>query len=145
MSPGGDWCVERIKAYMPRDPSLRSKDLEMGVSFHGGALQDPDDEDDDDLEAIGHTTPQDSIYVPGRNCRDPGNAEDVWECMNVPAKQAVCGTRDYLILVHELGRRGAVDEVETALACYVDHHMRLCGTPRPDCSQYTFEACREDQ
>lgn len=137
----GGWCVQQIKAYMPRDKDLRQRDLDEGVSFHGGPLQDPDSDDDDDIEALGHTTPQDSIYVAGRNCRQPDSAAEVIRCLNGPAKRAVCATRDYLAMVHQLARNEDTSRVAHSVECFVSRHMRLCGRPLAACGDVSFSDC----
>jgi hypothetical protein len=103
-------CVRQVKAYMKRDPGF-----DEGVLYHGGRSGD----------TVGHVTPEDSIYLEGRQCRDPEGEDAVRECMRPHAWHAVYATRDYLRMVSRLvGEDDA--EPDPALDQYIEQHLDLC-------------------
>lgn len=123
----GDWCIRKVKAFIPRAPNHRGPDIE----FHGT---------DDDT--IGHTTTQDSIYREGRDCHEPSTATGVESCLSDYAQRARLATRDYLALVRRLLRHRAAEpeapdgsgtsETETdaftdaELDAFSRQHLSLC-------------------
>jgi hypothetical protein len=104
------FCVKQVKAYMPRDPGF-----EQGVLFHGGRSGD----------TVGHVTPQDSIYIEGRQCRAPEGEAAVRECLQPFARHAITATSDYLRLVSSLARQRAADP-EQAIDDYIDAYLSIC-------------------
>jgi hypothetical protein len=73
-------CIERVKAYLRRDAEYRE-----GILYHGT-----------EADTIGHITTEDSIYRQGRDCHRPLDERDVFDCLNVHARQGVLGTMAFL-------------------------------------------------
>lgn len=94
-----DWCIVKVKAYIPRAPGFQTSDIE----FHGGNSDD----------TIGHTTTQDSIYRAGRDCHEPDGVERVEACLSETAQRARLATRDYLRVVREATGRYIADDAES--------------------------------
>jgi hypothetical protein len=115
-----DDCIEQVKAYIARDASADN----TGIAFHGGR----------EIDSIGHTTTEDSIYRKGRDCHEPQGRSSVEACLNTSAKRARRATRDYLGLVHRAIARGiAGDSARSALELVREEfpsfeleHFRLC-------------------
>ncbi len=119
--PERDWCIVKCKAYIQRDPDKLTDDIE----FHGGEGGD----------TIGHTTTEDSIYRPGRDCADPRGAAEVEDCLSEPALRARLATRDYLSLVrraladHVVGDgslQSAEAIIERRFSEFTEEHLQLC-------------------
>lgn len=117
--PERDWCILKVKAYMPRAEGFLDDDIE----FHGA----------DDGDTIGHITPQDSIYREGRECREPSGREAIETCLSEPAQLGRAATRDYLHEMLRLTRESAdEDEVRDSVQALIDAHMALCSAePAP--------------
>lgn len=118
-------CVERIKAYRPRDAGSKA-----GILFHGGR---------EELEAhefssdnIGHNSRSDSIYLPDRDCRSPEGRGDVKACLNQTAQAAAAATTTYLSMVRDQVRRGNTglemnqELLQDAFDQYVFDHLSIC-------------------
>jgi hypothetical protein len=114
------WCVRTIKAYIERDEAFDTSD----ILYHGV-------EDDEDGVTIGHVTPQDSLYRPGRDCHEPSEQADVERCLSASAKRARLASRDHLAAVGRIVQARAEDEalrelVITELAGFTEQHLELC-------------------
>lgn len=114
--PEVPWCVQKVKAYMPRAPGFDTPEIE----FHGTS---------GGTERVGHATPEDSITRINEAdvdeaCRAPTTAPAVRDCLTDEAQRAVIGTRDYLRQVHHWVRAGVVDPAE--LDAYLAEHLSLC-------------------
>ncbi len=109
-------CIERVKAYIRRDPEYRK-----GVLYHGT---------DDDT--VGHITSQDSIYRAGRDCHRPESAEEVWDCLDQHARQGVQGTAAYLLFVRRMLQEGNVggaleqERFDLAFEAFAREHLTFC-------------------
>jgi hypothetical protein len=117
-------CVREVRAYIERAESADNSD----ISFHGGR----------EIDTIGHTTTEDSIYREGRDCHEPRGRQEVESCLNESARRARRATRDYLGLVHRAAARrvagvdGAADTLFAAdFAAYAQDHLRLCEESEP--------------
>lgn len=129
-------CIVKIKAYIPRAKGFDTPDIE----YHGGIdIDDDDDDDDRELEdnvlkdGIGHTTTQDSIFRPGRDCRSPAPGPAFEACLSDATKRARDATADYLALVDGLRTSypgsedvSAIAEATAKLDAFIATHMRLC-------------------
>ncbi|HEY3494071.1 MAG TPA: hypothetical protein VGK73_05265 [Polyangiaceae bacterium] len=112
-------CIEDVKAYIERAEGAD----DTGVTFHGGR----------EVDTIGHTTTEDSIYREGRDCHEPAGREEVETCLNGSAQRARLATRDYLGMVHRAVARsvgeleGSAEEILSPdFDAYVTSHFRLC-------------------
>jgi hypothetical protein len=103
-------CVLEVKAFIERDPGFRE-----GVRYHGGRSDD----------TVGHVTPDDSIYVEGRDCRAPQGEAAVRECLRPFAWFAVDATRDYLSMVADLLRKEG-DDCDEPVNAYIEEHLSIC-------------------
>jgi hypothetical protein len=109
---GRDWCLLKVKAFIDRDDGYDDPEIE----YHG-----------DDGATIGHTTTEDSIYRPGRDCHSPAGREEVEACFSTTADRARYATRDYLRMVRDLVIEGATEpEVDQAFDTYAERHFRFC-------------------
>jgi hypothetical protein len=110
------WCVRKVKAYIERAPGFDTPDIE----YHGGGS-----------DGVGHSTSEDSIYRPGRDCHEPEGAARVEACLSVTARRARLGTRDYLAAVRRV-LAAPLDGVELEalvareLDAFAAENMRLC-------------------
>jgi len=113
-------CIMKVKAYIPRAESADND----GLAYHGGQ----------EIDAIGHTTTEDSIYRNGRDCHDPRGRAAVEACLNQPATLARRATRDYLGMMHRAFGRSISDEsnlspaeiLATDFADFTRAHLLLC-------------------
>jgi hypothetical protein len=113
-------CIVQVKAYIERAPGADN----AGLAFHGGR----------EIDTIGHTTTEDSIYRKGRECHEPEGRASVEACLNASAKRARLATRDYLGLVHRAIARSiaghpslsAEELVAQEFAAFELEHYRLC-------------------
>jgi len=124
-NPEEGWCIEKVKAYIPRAEGYLTSDIE----FHGS-------HDD----TIGHITTEDSIYKEGRSCLDPQSLGAKEACLSEFATAGRLATRDYLAAVRRIvtqsrtsGAGGAssssthiAETSEQALAEFVTTHLSLC-------------------
>jgi hypothetical protein len=111
------WCIIKVKAYLARAAGHDGPEIE----YHGS----------DGSEGVGHTTTQDSIYRPGRDCHEPTATEQVESCLSETATRARLATRDYLALVRRAivsGLDGAELDalVDAELEKYGALHLELC-------------------
>jgi hypothetical protein len=111
------WCVRSIKAYIERADGFETPELQ----YHGA----------DEGQSIGHTTPEDSLYRPGRDCHEPTTAKDVERCLSVTATRARFATKEYLAAVRRVvALYAAGEDVDTALHQELDDflakHLALC-------------------
>ena len=118
-APERDWCLVKVKAYIPRAPGHDDPDLE----FHGG---DRNDE-------VGHTTVEDSIYRAGRDCHDPVGASQVEACLNDSALRAGKASRDHLELIRQAvteraaaGNDDAPSISDTLFDQFAAKHLAFC-------------------
>lgn len=111
------WCVRSIKAYIEREDGFESPDIQ----YHGA----------DEGQSIGHTTPEDSLYRPGRDCHEPTSAPDVERCLSVTARRARLATADYLAAVRRvITLYTTSDDVDAAIQAEIEAflatHLELC-------------------
>jgi hypothetical protein len=109
--------VRSIKAYIERADGFESPDIQ----YHGA----------DEGQSIGHTTPEDSLYRPGRDCHEPTSAHDVERCLSETARRARFATSEYLAAVRRVLALytvgGDVDAATRAeLGQFLDGHLKLC-------------------
>jgi hypothetical protein len=114
------WCVRTIKAYVERDRDFRTAD----ILYHGA------DEGDKGV-TIGHTTPQDSVYRPGRDCHEPTDRAVVEGCLSATATRARLASRDHLDMIQRvvLGRAPGQELtglVQSQLTQLGNAHLELC-------------------
>lgn len=106
------WCIRKVKAFLKRAPGHLTPDIE----FHGTQS-----------DTIGHTTPQDSIYRAGRDCRDPDADDQVEACLSENARHARLLTREFLPLVRQmLFDPSDVGRADTLIDQFVDEHLAMC-------------------
>lgn len=115
------WCVRTIKAYIERADGFETDD----VLYHGV------DEEEDEGVTIGHTTPQDSLYRPGRDCHEPTDQAAVERCLSETATRARLASRDHLAALQRVVAARAEGEplralVERELAGFRELHLELC-------------------
>lgn len=115
--PANPWCILKVKAFIARAEGHDGPDIE----YHGGKGSD----------GVGHTTTEDSIYRPGRECHEPTDADDVEACLSETAERARLATRDYLALMRDVigsGLEGAELDarVDAELEKYGRLHLELC-------------------
>jgi hypothetical protein len=109
-------CISRVKAYLRRDEEYRA-----GVLYHGT---------DDDT--IGHITTEDSIYRQGRDCHRPIGEGDVFDCLNLHARQGVLGTMAFLRWVRgELSAGNVGDDLSrerlrAGFEAFADDYLGFC-------------------
>jgi hypothetical protein len=114
------WCVRTIKAYVERDDGFDTPD----VLYHGV-------EEHEEGVTIGHVTPQDSLYRPGRDCHSPDDRAAVERCLNTAATRARLASRDHLAamlrIVSQRAEGGALLQlVERELQQLGSRHLELC-------------------
>lgn len=109
-------CILRVKAYLRRDAEHRE-----GVLYHGA---------DDDT--IGHITTDDSIYREGRDCHRPLDRRDVFDCLNLHARQGALATMAFLRWVRREIRADNVAEtlsvarLRPGFEQFASEHLRSC-------------------
>lgn len=114
------WCVRVIKAYIERADDFDTSD----VLYHGV-------EEDEDGVTIGHVTPQDSLYRPGRDCHEPTELANVEACLSRSAQRARLASRDHLAAVQRIVSERAEGEqlgelVSRELEAFGRVHLELC-------------------
>lgn len=119
--PDAPWCVRTIKAYIERADGFETDD----ILYHGV------DEDEHEGVTIGHTTPQDSLYRPGRDCHEPTDQASVERCLSSFASRARLASRDHLAALLRIVAERAEGEllerlVERELADFQALHLELC-------------------
>jgi len=115
-----DDCIMKVKAYIPRSASADND----GVDYHGGK----------ELDSIGHTTSEDSIYRSGRDCHEPSGRAAVEACLNDSASRARHATRDYLGMLHRAVGLSIFDQRDVPASeilasdfeGFEDLHFRMC-------------------
>ena len=117
--PDRDWCIVKVKAYMPRADGYNTPDIE----YHGEKGED----------RTGHITVEDSIYREGRSCHDPERPSEVEACLNGQAQRARLGTRDYLALIQRaaaalqtLSPDDYAQRLDKALDDFIALHLETC-------------------
>lgn len=113
------WCVRSIKAFIERADGYATLD----ILYHGV--------DEDEVQTFGHTTPEDSLYRPGRDCHEPTDAAAVESCLSVYAQRARLASRDYLQAMRDIvgdGLEGDALEAQTSaiIGDFEARHMDLC-------------------
>jgi hypothetical protein len=117
--PRRPWCILKVKGYIERADGHDSSDIE----YHGGGGEQ---------DAIGHTTPEDSPYRPGRDCHEPATRAAVEACLSETAEKAREATRDYHRLVQRTTRAATpepdrLDELlDLELEGFFEDHLSLC-------------------
>lgn len=111
-----EWCIEKVKAYIPRAEGFLTADIE----FHGSHE-----------DTIGHITTEDSIYREGRDCHEPESAAAKEACLSTFALRGRLATRDYLRAVRRVlalaPAASRVDQVvRRELSPWVETHLSLC-------------------
>lgn len=114
------WCVRAIKAYIERADAFDTSD----VLYHGA-------EEDEAGVTIGHVTPQDSLYRPGRDCHEPTELANVEACLSETAQRARLASRDHLGAVQRIVSARAAGEqlaelVSRELESFGSAHLELC-------------------
>lgn len=114
------WCVRTIKAYIERADGFDTDDIQ----YHGA-------EEDEEGVTIGHTTPQDSLYRPGRDCHEPSDQARVEHCLSKTATRARLASRDHLGMVQRIVLERAEGEelqqlVARELSAFAQLHLELC-------------------
>lgn len=119
------WCVRAIKAYIERHGD-DDDDGEGpgGVLYHGA-------EDGEEGVTIGHVTPQDSLYRPGRDCHEPSDQAAVERCLSPSAIRARLASRDHLaaaLRIVQARAEGAElrELVAAELGQLRQQHLELC-------------------
>ncbi len=114
------WCVRTIKAYIERADGFETDD----VLYHGV------DEEDESV-TIGHTTPEDSLYRAGRDCREPQDQAAVERCLSASATRARLASRDHLETLQRIVAEPTEGEPLRAVAirelsAFRKLHLELC-------------------
>jgi hypothetical protein len=123
------WCIVRVKAFAPRAEGFETYADGEPILFHGGSV----DEDGHRLttDSIGHTTTEDSIFRPGRDCHEPTTQAAVEQCLSEKALRARLATQAYLGAMQDVLRSGLANDaldafVDLTMTSFIDQHLSLC-------------------